>query len=142
MGLAFLCKTNKQIRKRWDVQRTRLSAPDLFSGLAKSVRTIVVVPCNGFEFSEGQRFELDVQEGGRFYAYHDRLLVGICDQPARSLLLAAKEVGGKVLGVFHEVREHSGVVEIIVCVDSESAEPSDGASAKDHEERYRTKSTP
>jgi len=141
MGLAFLCKTNKQIRKRWDVQRMRLSTPDLFSGLAKSVRTIVVVPCNGFEFSNGQLFELDVQDG-RFYAYHDRVLVGICDQPARSLLLAAKDLGGKVLGMFHEVREHSGVVEIIVCVEPESVEPSDGASAKDHEERYRTKPKP
>src|SRR5439155_450366 len=138
MGLAFISKTGKQSRKRWDAQRIRLSTPNLFSQLAESVRTIVVVPLNGFDFCEGQRFELDVR-GDRINVYHNRQLVGICDRPARSLLIAAKDVGGKILGEFQQMREHSGVAEIVVCVPPEVSEANEEKSVTEHEERYRTK---
>ena len=139
MGLAFLSQVGKQVRKRWDKHRIKLSTPDLFSQLAESVRTIVVVPLNGHDFCDGQRFELNVC-GDRINVHHNRQLVGICDEPARSLVLAANEVGGKVLGVFQEMREHSGVAEIVVCVQPEASEPTEEKSQEEHEKRYSTKS--
>jgi len=141
MGLAFLTQKDKQARKRWDKQRIRLSTPDLFGQLAKSVKTVVVKPLNGFGFCQGQSFDMTVREG-RFYLYHNRELVGVCDDPARSLVLAVEEFGGKVLGMFQQMREHSGVAEIIVCVDPEPAEPADDKTAEHHEKRYRTKTAP
>jgi hypothetical protein len=138
MGLGFLSQKDKQVRKRWDRQRVRLSAPDLFGQLARSVKTVVVKPLNGFEFGQGQSFDLTLREG-RFFAYHNRELVGICDDPSRSVMLAASEYGGKVLGIFQEMREHSGVAELIVCVEPE---PTDDSPAEDHEKRYRTKTAP
>lgn len=141
MGLAFLSQRDKQARKRWDKQRIRLSAPDLFGQLAKSVKTVVVKPLNGFKFCPGQSFDVTLCEG-RFYLYHNRELIGICDVPARSLVLAVAEVGGKVLGIFQEMREHSGVAEIIVCVEPEPSERSEEKTLEEHEKRYRTKHAP
>jgi len=143
MGLAFLSQISKRFRKRWDEQRIRLSTPDLFGQLAKSVKTIVIKPLNGFKFCKGQQFDLTVRED-RFYAYYKRQLVGVCDGPSQSLVLAAKEVGGKVLGVFHEMREHSGVADIMVCVEPEPAlaEAAKTMTVDEHEKRYRTKTAP
>ena len=141
MGLAFLTQKDKRVRKRWDAQRIRLSAPDLFGQLAKSVKTVVVKPLNGFEFCEGQTFELALRKG-RFFLYYDRELVGVCDEPAQSLVLAAEECGGKVLGIFQEMREHSGVAEIIVCVEPQQPEPTDEKTVQEHEKQYRTKTAP
>src|SRR5262245_12303035 len=112
MGLAFLTQKDKRTRKRWDLQRRRFSTPDLFGQLAKSVKTVVVKPLNGFEFSQGQEFELALR-AERFFLYYERELVGVCDDPARSLMIVVEQCGGKVLGTFQEMREHSGLAEII-----------------------------
>lgn len=144
MGLAFLSQIGKQFRKRWDEHRIRLSTPDLFGQLAKSVKTVVVKPMNGFKFGKGQKFEVAVSGGDRFCIYYNRQLVGICDDPALSLVQAAEAVGGKVLGLFHEMREHSGFADIIICVEPEptAAETAETLTVEEHEKRYRTKTAP
>lgn len=122
MGMDFIQKAKRGFRKGWDRERTKLTLADLgFRGLPKKIRTISCKPFGSENFSEGQRYELNV-EHGRIFAYLEGKTVAVCEYPPQSVLKVLIELGGKALGLFHKTREHSGLVEIEVCLGSQANE--------------------
>lgn len=115
MGLDFIKKARRGFAKRWGRERARLSAADLFRCELGHIRTIAVRPHDLSHFSEGGRYVLHV-EGARIVIYHNRLEVGVCEQPPPSVLGEIVELGGKALGVFFRRRERSGLVDVAVCL--------------------------
>ena len=119
MGADFISKAGKTYRKGWDRERRKLSIAELFNKMPQSIRGITVTPCEISKFCDGGRYELDVQEG-RIFVYLNRETIGVCPDPPRSVLAAVAALGGKTLGIFLKVREHSERVEVAVCLDVQS----------------------
>lgn len=119
MGADFISKMKKGIRKGWDRERRRLSIAELFNRMPESIRAINVTPFEQAKFCEGDRYELNVKEG-RIFVYSNQVTIGVCKEPPRSVLTAVAALGGKTLGLFIKVREHSGTVEVAVCLDTQS----------------------
>jgi len=120
MGNDFIQKTKRSFRKGLDRERWRLTLaePGLF-GTSRKRRTLSCVPFDLSHFGEGMKFELNL-ENGRIFLYSNRVSVGVCKEPPQSILQELSTVGGKALGVFHKLREHSGMVEIAIALESES----------------------
>lgn len=122
MGMDFIQKAKRGFRKGWDRERSKLSLADLgFRGVPKKIRTISCKPFSLENFVEGRQYELNV-EHGRVFIYHKRVTIGVCEFPPQSVLNELIQLGGKTLGSFHKIREHSGLVEIIVCLSSQAGE--------------------
>lgn len=122
MGMDFILKAKRGFRKGFDRERTKLTLADLgFRGLPKKIRTISCKPFGMENFSEGSRYELNV-EHGRIFIYLNRMTVGVCEYPPQSVLSELIQLGGKALGLFHKIREHSELVEIVVCLGSQANE--------------------
>ena len=122
MGADYLSKTKKTHRKGWDRAKRKLSLDELFSQMPKSIRTILVTPyepSDPSKFCEGGLYELNV-DNGRIFVYSKRAEIGACKDPPRSVLLAVTALGGKTLGLFYKRQEHSGLVEVVVCLDAQS----------------------
>ena len=119
MGADFISKAGKTYRKGWDRERKKLSIAELFNKMPESIRGITVTPFDLSKFCDGGRYELNVEEG-RIFVYDKRETIGVCTEPPRSVLKAVAALGGKTLGVFLKVREHSGRVEVAVCLDAKS----------------------
>jgi hypothetical protein len=120
MGNDFLRKVTKSLRKGFDREYKRLTLADLgFRGTSRKVRTILCVPFGLENFKEGSVYELNLEDG-RIYLYKERQRVGVCQDPPRSVALRLKEVGGKALGSFDKLREHSRLVEVVVGLNVEA----------------------
>ncbi len=120
MGNDFLRKVTKSLRKGFDREYKRLTLADLgFRGTSRNVRTILCVPFGLENFKEGSVYELNLEDG-RIYLYKERQRVGVCQDPPRSVALRLKEVGGKALGSFDKLREHSRLVEVVVGLNVEA----------------------
>ena len=120
MGNDFIHKVTKNLRKGFDREFKRLTLADLgFRGTSKKIRTILCVPFGLDNFKEGLAYELNLEDG-RIYIYRDRQRVGVCQQPPRSIATALKDLGGKALGSFYKLREHSNMVEIVIGLDLEA----------------------
>jgi hypothetical protein len=119
MGADFISKAGKTYRKGWDRERRKLSIAELFNRMPERIRAIVVTPFDLPKFCDGGRYELSVQEG-RIFVYSNRETIGVCTEPPRSVVRAISALGGRTLGVFLKVREHSGRVEVAVCLDTQS----------------------
>jgi hypothetical protein len=114
MGIDFIRKVTKNLRKGFDREYRRLTLADLgFRGTSRKIRTILCVPFGLENFKEGSVYELNLEDG-RIYLYKDRQRVGVCQDPPRSIVLQLKEVGGKALGSFDKLREHSKLAEVAV----------------------------
>jgi hypothetical protein len=114
MGIDFIRKVTKNLRKGFDREYRRLTLADLgFRGTSRKIRTILCVPFGLENFKEGSVYELNLEDG-RVYLYKDRQRVGVCQDPPRSIVLQLKEVGGKALGSFDKLREHSKLAEVAV----------------------------
>jgi hypothetical protein len=122
MGADYISKSKKTHRKGWDRAKRKLSLDELFSQMPESIRTILVTPFNPSDiskFSEGGLFELHV-EHDRIFVYLKRVCIGVCKEPPRSVLKAVNALGGKTLGLFHKLQEHSGLIEVVVCLNAQS----------------------
>jgi hypothetical protein len=120
MGNDFIRKVTKSLRKGFDREYKRLTLADLgFRGASRKVRTILCVPFGLENFKEGSVYELNLEDG-RIYLYKERQRVGVCQDPPRSVALRLKEVGGKGLGSFDKLREHSRLVEVVVGLNVEA----------------------
>ena len=120
MGNDFIRKVTKSLRKGFDREYKRLTLADLgFRGTSRKVRTILCVPFGLENFKEGSVYELNLEDG-RIYLYKERQRVGVCQDPPRSVALRLKEVGGKALGSFDKLREHSRLVEVVVGLNVEA----------------------
>jgi hypothetical protein len=120
MGNDFIHKVTKSLRKGFDREFKRLTLADLgFRGTSKKIRTISCVPFGLENFKEGFVYELHLDDG-RIYLYKDRQRVGVCQEPPRSIALALKALGGKALGSFYKLREHSKLAEVVVGLNVEA----------------------
>lgn len=119
MGADFISKAGKSYRKGWDRERRKLSIAELFNRMPESIRAITVTPFNLPKFCDGGRYELNIEEG-RIFVYLNQEPIGVCTEPPRSVLTAIAALGGKTLGIFLKVREHSERVEVAVCLDIQS----------------------
>jgi hypothetical protein len=122
MGMDFIQKAKRGFRKGWERGRQKLTSVDLFLRLpGRKIRTILVVPFGPENFHEGDQYELNV-EHGRIFVYRERVPIGVCKEPSQSILNEMTDLGGKALGAFYKVREHSGFIEIVVCIGSHAKE--------------------
>jgi len=120
MGNDFIHKITKSLRKGFDREFKRLTLADLgFRGTSKKIRTISCVPFGLENFKEGFVYELNLEDE-RIYLYKERQRVGVCQEPPRSIVLALKALGGKALGSFYKLREHSKLAEIVIGLDFEA----------------------
>lgn len=123
MGADYISKTKKSHRKGWDRAKRKLSLDELFSQMPESIRTILLTPYDPSDlskFCDGSLYELNVDHG-RIFVYSKRVEIGVCKEPPQSVLKAVALLGGKTLGLFHKVQEHSGLVEVVVCLDTQSS---------------------
>jgi hypothetical protein len=119
MGADYISKTKKTHRKGWDRAKRKLSLDELLFQRPESIRNILVTPYDSSDlskFCQGAHYELNVEEG-RIFVYSGRDSIGVCKEPPRSVLKAVASLGGKTLGFFSRVLEHSGLIEISVCLD-------------------------
>lgn len=123
MGADYISKTKKTHRKGWDRAKRKLSLDELFSQMPDKIRTIQVTPfdpSDDSKFCEGGLYELHV-ETDRIFVYSKRVPIGVCKETPRSVLKAVAALGGKTLGLFHKQQQHSGLVEVGVCLDTQSS---------------------
>lgn len=123
MGADYLSKTKKSHRKGWDRAKRKLSLDELFSQMPDKIRTILVTPfdpSDSSKFCEGGLYELHVKID-RIFVYSKRVPIGVCKETPRSVLTAVAALGGKTLGLFHKQQQHSGLVEVGVCLDTQSS---------------------
>jgi hypothetical protein len=123
MGADYISKTKKTQRKGWDRAKRKLSLDELFSQRPDKIRTILVTPFDPTDpskFIEGCLYELHV-EVDRIFVYSKRVAVGVCKEPPRSVLKAVASLVGKTLGRFDKRQEHSGMVAVGVCLDTQAA---------------------
>jgi hypothetical protein len=111
MGIDFIRKTKGSIRKCRDKHKAKLSTQLVAN--VKDVITILVKPKNGFCFSDGQLYELHLAEGC-LGVYFKRQLIGISETDDSLLIQTIEEYGGKALGKFHAIRQHSGRIDVSV----------------------------
>lgn len=120
MGADYISKTKKTQRKGWDRAKRKLSLDELFGQMDK-IRTILVTPYNASDlskFTEGGLYELHI-EADRIFVYSKRVSIGVCKEPPGSVLKAVAALGGKTLGLFYKRQDHSGLVEVGVCLDTQ-----------------------
>lgn len=123
MGADYISKTKKTQRKGWDRAKRKLSLDELFSQMPHKIRTLLVTPFDPSDpskFCEGGLYELHV-EHDRIFVYSKRVSIGVCKETPRSVLTAVATLGGKTLGLFHKRQQHSGLVEVSVCLDTQSS---------------------
>ena len=115
MGIDFIYKVKPHLRKGWDRGVSRLSRAQLFRTAVEEIRTITVKPQPGSSFSASDTYELR-GDGSAIDVYRQGKLIGLCEHPPESVMVEIRDEGGIALGEFHRSREHSGLVEIAVCV--------------------------
>ena len=129
MGDDFLQKTNKSFTKGCDRERQKLTLAEFgLFGTAKEMRTILCEPYNLDHFRDKDAiYELSIERacgdsasGVRIFIYADGADIGVCNNVPQSVLHELSALGGKTLGKVLKVREHSGLVDIIVALDSQS----------------------
>lgn len=119
MGADYQSKTKKSHRKGWDLAKRKLSLEELRFERPESIRNILVTPYDPTDLSKfcpGAIYELNVKMG-RIFVYLGGDDIGVCKEPPRSVLKAVSALGGKTLGFFSRVLEHSEQIEISVCLD-------------------------
>ncbi|MGB7922013.1 MAG: hypothetical protein WCF57_02080 [Pyrinomonadaceae bacterium] len=122
MGADYISKTKKTHRKGWDRAKRKLSLDELFSQMPNKIRTILITPFDPSDpskFCEGGVYELQV-EVDRIFVYSKRAPIGVCKETPRSVVKAVAALGGKTLGLFYKKQEHSGLVEVGVCLEIQS----------------------
>ena len=119
MGWEFIYRVKPNLRKSWDRGKTRLSQPDLTRTAATETRTITVKPQPGCILEPSDNYELRPGDNG-LNVYRSGELVGQDSAPPESVTSKIKEQGGVAHGTFHEKKQHSGLIEIAVCLDSPS----------------------
>ena len=128
MGDDFLQKTKKTFTKGCDRERQKLTLAEFgLFGTSKKMRTILCEPYSLDHFRKDGIYELSIERacgdsalGVRIFVYADGAHIGVCNNVPQSVLQELSALGGKTLGKVLKVREHSGVVEIIVALDSET----------------------
>jgi hypothetical protein len=121
MGNEFLDKIKGGCRKGWDRAKRKLSVVDIFRGTPEKIRTICVRPDDVTCFCDGDLYELRA-DSGSIQIYKDLRLIGTCTDPPKSVLNEIVSLGGQALGGFYRLREHSGLVDVAVCLDSKAKE--------------------
>lgn len=117
MGIDFIHKTKATQKKGWDKAKQKLSIDDLFSFAPEKIRTIQVKPEPSTEFCEDDTYMLRIQEGV-ILVYLGQNILGVCKNPALSVVKKIQEGGGMSIGKLHQKREISGTVDIAVCFET------------------------
>lgn len=115
MGSDYLSKSKKSHRKGWDLSKTKFSVDELFAEKPESIRTILITPFDPSDlskFSDGP-CELNIEDG-RIFAYSKQKSIGVCKEPPRSIQKAVAALGGKTVGLYRQMRQHSGNVEVSI----------------------------
>lgn len=113
MGTDFIKKTKATWKKGWSRERQKLAIAQLFSASPQRAQAIEVCAFKTSEFSEGEPYEVQVEEG-RLFVYKQGQSIGVCTTPPWNVLREVAASGGKTLGALHKVGKKEGQVEVLV----------------------------
>jgi hypothetical protein len=100
-------------QKSWARGAQELRIADLFMLQPEERRTILVRPHDLGYFEANDPYVLHL-EGTELHVYAQQRLVGVSVNAPQSVLDGIRELGGETLGMLHEVRAHSGLVDMAV----------------------------
>ena len=115
MGLDFLEKTNKSIRKKWDRVRVELGTADLFrrsperAGCSAAYDMVA-----NARLTAGEVLTVEAS-GTSLVARRGLNVVAQASAPPPQILQAIKDSYGIAKGTVEQVHEVAGVVEILSC---------------------------
>ena len=119
MGLDFIRRTADTFRRKWDLSQERFRTEDIFCLPPERLRLITIKPVSPAAFGKGKQYEL-AANSKQIDVLLDRELVGICADPPASIVDDLIQVGGIAEGVFWGHREYSGLVDLAVCLYTDS----------------------
>jgi hypothetical protein len=111
MGLEFINKVAGSIRKSRDKNKAKLERE--LTPIPDHVQVLTFEPLKGFQFSNGQSYEVCLNET-KIELYYNRKLIGLTEKLAPSILEALKDAGGKTIGFFEKLRRHSNQIDVTV----------------------------
>lgn len=113
MGNEFIGRTKDTYRKGLARNTRVLTYADLFTMNPEDRRTIVVRPDDVNCFRTGDKLILHL-ESAEILVYSSRRRIGVSINTPQSIVNRLEELGGKTIGALHNIREHSGLVDVVV----------------------------
>ena len=115
MGLDFIEKTKKAVRKKWDRARVKLATADLLTRNPERVgcSTVFELAANA-RLSEGDCVTVEAK-GSSLVARRGLSVVAHAPQPPPQVLQAVKDSCGIAQGTVERVHRVASVVEILSC---------------------------
>jgi hypothetical protein len=119
MGLDFIRRTTDTFRRKWDRSKERFKIEDIFCLPPEKLRLITINPVCPAAFGAGKKYEL-AANSKQIDVYLDRELIGVCLAPPASIVDDLVQVGGIAEGIFWGQREYSGLIDLAVCLYTDS----------------------
>lgn len=113
MGIDFIRKAKDTYRKGLARHALKLTYADLFTMKPEDRRTILVRPDDLACFRSGEKYTLHLEES-QVHVYLSRRKIGVSINTPPSIVTCIKNMGGKTIGALHDIRTHSGLVDVVV----------------------------
>lgn len=113
MGNEFIGRTKDSYRKGLAKNVRVLTFADLFTMKPEDRRTILVRPDDVKRFRIGEKLILHLEKT-EILVYSSRQKIGVSVNTPQSIVSRIKDLGGKTIGALHSIREHSGLVDVVV----------------------------
>lgn len=115
MGVEFLNRTKKTIRKHVDTKRAELATPGLFTvNPTNQPRRAIASISAGVNVANGEVLIVETK-GGRVSLRRGNSVVGSFDNPAGDVISAIEKSGGAANGVVGRVHRLSKKAEVSLC---------------------------
>jgi hypothetical protein len=115
MGIDFLERIKKTIKRSWDRQRVALGTSDLLTRQPEAKgRSVVGEIIGGAKLTDGQKLTVEKDEKGLVARIGLTDVVRIADPPP-SVVQGIEESCGVGVGIIDNVHGPAGVVEMTIC---------------------------
>ncbi|MER8915519.1 hypothetical protein NKI32_16990 [Mesorhizobium sp. M0761] len=116
MGVEFLSRTKKTIRKTIDIQRVALATPHLFSAVpGEKPQVYLGTIRSGVAVAAGESFIVESRNSGSITFRRGNDTVGSMDNPSTQIVSSIQQSGGVARAVVQRVHTISGKVDVTLC---------------------------
>lgn len=115
MGIDFLERAGKSIKRSWDRQRVALATSDLLTMQPKcAARSVVAEIINDARITPGEKLTVEKDATGLIARRGLTGVLRIVDAPAE-IMRGIEQSCGVAVGTVEQVHDQAGVAEISVC---------------------------